>query len=437
MMRARMRLLLGFACSALLPVPSSAATAPSEPAPAVPEAARAVEPAPAAAGPATATAAEPPSLTLKADKATLENGGTITLTGTAPAGRPVYLEVWSEEKVRAGRFDADVDKATGKRPYVLYLTEQIPAFYRLILPKEKAEALEKVRREGSKWSFSQALKDLGADAAYAAPASAKIERFQATLLGSVVGSRGELLLAMDAAESRRRSMQLMKAKFRSPEKIMSADLEVLPDGVFKATLKLGAGLAPGKYTVVAALDKKTRSEPVILQNSIAFPNVYLSNAGASINLVWPFLLALVVSIFGVMMGAGGGFILNPLLVSIWPLPHTVVAGTVMPTVLFSQASGIANYSKIKFISWKLGVAVGLATIAGAFVGPKLTELVTLDQFKYIFGIILLILAALMLWQTTPGYLAKNKKEQAIMKEFKKRAEEAAKAAEIPAKKHAA
>jgi hypothetical protein len=32
----------------------------------------------------------------------------------------------------------------------------------------------------------------------------------------------------------------------------------------------------------------------------------------------------------------------------------------------------------------------------------------------------------MFWQTTPGYLAKNKKEQAILKEFKKRAEATAK-----------
>ena len=37
-----------------------------------------------------------------------------------------------------------------------------------------------------------------------------------------------------------------------------------------------------------------------------------------------------------------------------------------------------------------------------------------------------ILAALMFWQTTPGYLEKNKREQAILKEFKKRAEESAK-----------
>ncbi|MBA4393384.1 MAG: permease, partial [Desulfobacca sp.] len=58
---------------------------------------------------------------------------------------------------------------------------------------------------------------------------------------------------------------------------------------------------------------------------------------------------------------------------------------------------------------------------------KLTELLTLDQYKFIFGWILLVLAALLFWQTTKDYMNKNKKEQAILKEFKKRAEEDAKA----------
>jgi len=175
------------------------------------------------------------------------------------------------------------------------------------------------------------------------------------------------------------------------------------------------------------VDKDLKSQPAAVENVVGFPIIYMSNAGTSINLLGPFLLTLAISIFGVLMGAGGGFILNPLLVSIWPLPHTVVAGTVMPTVLFSQGSGIYNYSKIKFISWKLGVAIGLAMLAGGFIGPKMTELITLDQYKFVFGWILVILAGLMFWQTTPGYLEKNKKEQAILKEFKKRAEEAAKA----------
>lgn len=363
--------------------------------------------------------------TIQVDKQELSNGGTITVTGTAPAGMPVYIEAWADEKVRASRFDADVDKETGKRPYILYMTEEMPAFYKLFVPKDKNAVLDTIKKEGGKWSVSKALKDLGADVAYSVPAKAKIDRHQATLMGSIIGSRGDLLPAMDPKENARRSMQLIKAKFRSPGRVLSADVEVSPDGTYKAAVKIPEGSAPGKYSIVAAVDKKARSQTMTVENKISFPTMYLGNAGTSINVIWPALLAFAVTTFGVLMGAGGGFILNPLLVSIWPLPHTVVAGTVMPTVLFSQGSGIYNYSKIKFISWKLGATIGLAMLVGGFIGPKLTELMTLDQYKFVFGWILIILAALMLWQTTPGYLAKNKKEQAILKEFKRRAEEAA------------
>jgi hypothetical protein len=210
------------------------------------------------------------------------------------------------------------------------------------------------------------------------------------------------------------------------DKILAAAVETNPDGTYKATFNIRPGLPDGKYTVWAVAGKDLKSQPLTFENKISFPTLYLSNAGTSINLFWPFLLTLAIAIFGVLMGAGGGFILNPLLVLIWPLPHNVVAGTVMPTVAFSQASGIYNYSKIKFINWKVGVIVGCSMLAGGFIGPKLTELLTLDQYKFIFGWILLVLAALLFWQTTKGYVNKNKKEQAILKEFKKRAEEAAK-----------
>ncbi len=372
--------------------------------------------------------AEPGALpTIQIDKTALDNGGTITISGTAPAGKPVYVEVWSDDKVRASRFDAEVDKETGKRPYILYMTTEMPAYYKIFVPKDKKEILDGIKKEGKKWSVSKAMKDLGADIAYSVPAKAKIDRYQATLMGSIIGSRGELLSQMDEKENRKRSMQLIKARFRSPDKVLGADIEVNPDGTYKAALKIREGLAPGKYSIVAVVDKGVKSQPVTFENKISFPNLYMSNAGTSINLFWPFLLCLAISVFGVLMGAGGGFILNPLLVSIWPLPHTVVAGTVMPTVLFSQGSGIYNYSKIKFISWKLGIMIGLGMLLGGFIGPKLTEMITLDQYKFVFGWILLILAGLMFWQTTPGYISKNKKEQAILKEFKRRAEETAKA----------
>lgn len=303
----------------------------------------------------------------------------------------------------------------------------MPAYYKLFVPKDQKDNLEKLLKETKNWSLSGVLDGIGAEKAYSVPAGIKIDRYQATLMGSIIGSRGDLLPRMDAKENRKRSMQLVKVRFRSADKIIGPSVEVNPDGTFKATLSIRKGLAPGKYNIVAAVDGNTRSQPVTFENNITFPNVYLSNAGSSLNLFGPFFLSLIISIFGVLMGAGGGFIMNPLLVSLWPLPHAVVAGTVMPTVLFSQGSGIYNYSRIKFISWKLGIAIGLAMVVGGFIGPKLTELITLDQFKFVFGWILLILGGLMFWQTTPGYISKNKKEQSILKEFKKKAEECVKA----------
>ncbi len=378
---------------------------------------------PAGATPAVAPVpADAEGITASIDNTSLSNGGVITVTGRAPVGKPVYIEVWAEKMVRASRFDADVDKDTGKRPYILYMTEEMPAYYKLFVPADFKESLAEIKKEGNKWSFSKALTNMGASGVYAAPSKIKIDRYQATLWGSIIGSRGTLLSSMDDQENKRRSMQLVKARFRNVDKVISPDVVVHEDGSFRAEIKIREGLAPGKYFLLAAVDKKTKSDVLTFENRISFPHVYLGNAGTSLNLFGPFFLTLAIAIFGVLMGAGGGFIMNPLLVSIWPLPHTVVAGTVMPTVLFSQGSGIYNYSKIKFINWKLGTTIGLAMVAGGFIGPKLTEMITLSQFKFVFGWILLVLAALMFWQTMPAYIAKNKKEQAILQEFKKKAE---------------
>ena len=278
---------------------------------------------------------------------------------------------------------------------------------------------------GTKWRFSNALKELAANTAYTISAEMQIDSYQSTLMASIIGSRGEKLPDIDDKERRKRAMQLTQARFESADKLFIPSLDQESDGSFSGRITIPEGAAPGKYYIVAVADESFRSTPAIVENIIHFPMIYLPNAGTSLNMIWPFVLTLAVGIFGVLMGAGGGFILNPLLVSIWPLPHTIVAGTVMPTILFSQASGIYNYSRIKFISWKLGITMGIAMLAGGFIGPKLTEMITLSQFKFIFGWILMVLAGLMLWQTTPGYIGKNKKEQAILAEFKKRAEAAA------------
>ncbi|HTY04022.1 MAG TPA: sulfite exporter TauE/SafE family protein [Rhodocyclaceae bacterium] len=374
-----------------------------------------------------ATAAPLPAVpvSVSIDKTQLDNGGVITVSGAAEPGKPVYLEIWNENKVRGSFFDNKVDKETGVKPNKLYIANDLPAFYRIVLPKSEQEKLDKAKAEGKGWSYSAVLKDTGGDIAYWAPSRTAIASYQTSMGASMSGQRGDELPALDDKNARKRSMQIMKSRFRSVDKLLVAGVEQKEDGSFTAQVKIPEGAPPGKYLIVATTDKKLRSMPATVENNIAFPMRYMSNAGTSLNIFIPFLVALALATFGVLMGAGGGFIINPVLLMLFPLPHNVVAGTVTPTVLFSQGSGVANYSRIKFISWKVGIALGLATLAGAFIGPALTDLITLDEFKFVFGWILFFLAALMFWQTTPGYVARNKKEQAILKEFQKRAEEAA------------
>jgi hypothetical protein len=374
---------------------------------------------------ARAALASAPSISL--DKTTVDNGGVITITGQATPGKPVVIEVFNENRVTGSFFDKNPDKETGKIPYRLYLANDIPAFYRTLVQTTAQPVLDKFKKEGRTWSYSAALKEVGGDLVYLEPGKRSIDGFQASMASSMAGSRGDPLPALDKKEVNRRSMQILKARYRSVDNLLAATVEQKDDGSFTAKLKIPAGAPPGKYFITAATDKVAQSLPATVENNIAFPMRYMSNAGTSLNIFIPFLVAFALATFGVLMGAGGGFIINPVLLMMFPLPHNVVAGTVTPTVLFSQGSGVFNYSKIKFISWKVGVIMGMAMLAGAFIGPSLTQLISLDEFKAVFGYILFFLAALMFWQTTPGYIAKNKKEQAILKEFQKRAEEATKA----------
>ena len=296
-----------------------------------------------------------PTITL--DKTSLANGGEIIVSGQAPAGAQVYVEVYAaDKKVRANRFDGKKDPKTGKIPYKFYLTHEMPAFYKIFVPKDMQPELDKAKADGKGWKYSEVLKKTGADAAYSAPAKIKIDSYQATIMASIIGSRGDLLEPMDEKATKSESMKLVKGRFGKVDKLLAANVETQPDGAYAAKIKMPAGQAPGKYsvTVTAVTErikegdketvKKVKSEAATFENTVTFPTVYLDSAGTSINLIWPFLLCLGISIFGVLMGAGGGFMLNPVLVSLFPLPHTIVAGTVMPTVLFSQGSGIFNYS---------------------------------------------------------------------------------------------
>jgi len=364
----------------------------------------------------------PAHITVQTDKTEYNSEDTVKITGTAAKGKPVFIEIASEKTVAVRRLDSKPDKETGKIPWIFYWSHDIPAFYLTLTPKDKAATIDALKTQKDEWSYSGALKDLGIDPSALKPGSARIERRKTSIIAVITGSRGNLMDALDAKGSLKATLPLYKTRFKSPGHLLKPAVDVKPDGTFEASFKLPKGIADGAYAVTAFTDG---ADKAVAGVSMKLPagTWYFERAGMAMNIFGPFFLALVITMLGVLMGAGGGFILTPALLGIYGLPHTIVAGTVLPTVLFSQASGIYNYSKIKFISWKLGLVMGLAMLAGGFIGPVLTQLISLSQFKNLFGIVLIILAGLMFWQTLPAQVAKNKQEQEILKHLKKQAEQ--------------
>lgn len=364
----------------------------------------------------------PAPVTVKIDKTEYNPEDTVKITGTAEKGKPVFIEVASEKTVAVRRLDSKPDKETGKIPWIFYSSHDIPAFYVTLTPKDTKEKIEALRAQKDEWSYSGALKDLGIDPSGLRPAAAKVERRKTSIIAVITGSRGSIMEPLDEKGNLKGALPLYKVRFKSPGKLLKPAIDVKPDGAFEASLKLPPGIADGAYTVTAFTDKSDKAAAAI---TVKLPagTWYFERAGMAMNIFGPFILALVITMLGVLMGAGGGFILTPVLLWLYGLPHTIVAGTVLPTVLFSQASGIYNYNKINFISWKLGLTMGVAMLAGGFIGPVLTQLISLTQFKSLFGIVLIVLAGLMFWQTLPAQVAKNKQEQEILKHLKKQAEQ--------------
>ena len=380
--------------------------------------------------------AEPLKVEVKLDKDKYRGGETIQITGKVPPGMKVnFIEITSTDaKVQVGRLD--------RKEFKFYLSKEIPAFYTIIINEDYVARIDKngtieekpVKeiyakfQADKKWRIGEFLRQSNADMAFITPPQmvSEIKVWKASVLWSILGHRGKPEPSLtEKRDIRRETARLLQARMRElPKLFVLGKITTNEDGTFTATFRLPDSAPKGAFSVIAVVNKDLKSEPAKFDCEVTFPKYYFPVAGTSVNIFGPLFLALAVCTFGVLMGAGGGFILNPLLILIYKIPHPIVAGSVMPTVLFSQASGVYNYSRIGFINWKLGIGVGIFMAFGGFIGPLLNQFITLAEYKFVFGIILLILAALMFWQTTPGYIEKSKKEKAILEEFKRRVEAA-------------
>jgi uncharacterized membrane protein YfcA len=124
--------------------------------------------------------------------------------------------------------------------------------------------------------------------------------------------------------------------------------------------------------------------------------------------LWLIPLGAFVGAYGTLIGAGGGFVLVPALLLLYPGegPETITSIS-LATVFFNALSGTLAYAKSGRIDYKAGIAFSLTTIPGAVLGALATTAVDRAWFDPLFGV-LLLLAGLFL-AIMPG-----KKSAAVM-----------------------
>jgi uncharacterized membrane protein YfcA len=119
--------------------------------------------------------------------------------------------------------------------------------------------------------------------------------------------------------------------------------------------------------------------------------------------LWLLPLGFMVGTFGTLIGAGGGFILVPILLLLYPdkSPETITAIS-LAVVFFNSLSGSIAYARMKRIDFKSGILFAAATIPGSILGAYTTAIIPRQVFNGVFGILMIAAAIFLIFKPKGG-----------------------------------
>jgi uncharacterized membrane protein YfcA len=113
--------------------------------------------------------------------------------------------------------------------------------------------------------------------------------------------------------------------------------------------------------------------------------------------VWLILLGFGVGAYGTLIGAGGGFILVPLLLLLYPGTNSETITCISLAVVFVNAlSGTAAYARMRRVDFRSGVLFAVATVPGAVLGALTTPYLPRHAFDGLLGALLVLACAYLL-----------------------------------------
>lgn len=113
-----------------------------------------------------------------------------------------------------------------------------------------------------------------------------------------------------------------------------------------------------------------------------------------------------IAIVGIIMGlvgAGGGFLIIPMLVFFGGLPMKKAIGTSLFIIAINSLTGFIGDIQNTVIAWDFLLCFTLLSVFGIFAGTFLNRFINSRQLKQGFGVFILIMAAFILSKEVIGY----------------------------------
>src|SRR3954471_3949052 len=105
-----------------------------------------------------------------------------------------------------------------------------------------------------------------------------------------------------------------------------------------------------------------------------------------------------VGLYGTMVGAGGGFLIVPVLLLVCHLPPALAAGTSLSVVFLNATAGSISYARQGRVDYKSGILLALPTLPGSVLGAFVSKQISGRAFDVMFAVLLIAIAALLLWK---------------------------------------
>lgn len=119
-------------------------------------------------------------------------------------------------------------------------------------------------------------------------------------------------------------------------------------------------------------------------------------------------LGLLVGAYGALIGAGGGFLLVPVLLLLYPAESpAIITSIALAAVFFNALSGTLAYARLRRIDYRAGWGFALAGIPGAILGALSVGLFSRRIFDPLFAALLIVLAVYLLLRPGSGERGKG------------------------------